>query len=269
MVNCLVCCLCFIIFLADRGLGFNDCNTSTCGSFGPPVRFPFRIRGKQPLHCGYPQSEFYLSCSEKNDTVLQLPNSWKLFIQKIDYKSQVIYAKDSGGCLFRRLISNLSLSVSPFELMNTRENITLFKCPSRKIEGWSDYAFQIPFLYQIPCLSDLHYDFLGGSRYCSIDDPDLLSCTIIHYYPEVAGRSMDNVEYRESILGLNWSNPLLILNWTNPTCKSCEARGKYCRLKMSTIASEMECYGSLKPSKGTYDGFCWEIYSHSSSLLIF
>ncbi|OAY37640.1 rust resistance kinase Lr10 [Manihot esculenta] len=214
MVSCLVCCLCFIIFLADRGLGFNDCNTSTCGSFGPPVRFPFRIRGKQPRHCGYPQSEFHLSCSEKNDTVLQLPNSWKLFILEIDYKSQVIYAKDSGGCHFRRLISNLSLSVSPFELMNTRENITLFKCPSRKIQGWS-YSVR-----QIPCLSDLHYDFLGASSYYLIENPDLLSCTKIHDYPEVA--LMDNLENWE---GRNWSNPLLGLSWINPTCKSCEAKG--------------------------------------------
>lgn len=147
--------------------------------------------------------------------------------------------------------------------MNTRDDFTLFKCPSRKIEGWSRSV------YQIPCLSDPHYDFLATSIDCSIDDPDLLSCTKIHYYLEVALWSMDNVEYRESILGLNCSNPLLGLSWINPTCKSCEAKGKYCRLKMSTIASEMECYGSLKPSKGAYDGFCWEIYSHSSSLLIF
>ncbi|KAF2322186.1 hypothetical protein GH714_008313 [Hevea brasiliensis] len=164
----------------DDGLGFNDCNTSSCGSFGPPVRFPFRIRGKQPLHCGYPQPGFHLSCSEKNDTVLELPNSWKLFVQEIDYKSQVIYANDSGGCLPRRLILNLNASVSPFELMNERWNITLFKCPSRKLDVWINY------IWRIPCLSGLHYDVVAIVSYVGIYDANLLYCTKIHDYSEVA-----------------------------------------------------------------------------------
>ncbi|KAJ9178623.1 hypothetical protein P3X46_010492 [Hevea brasiliensis] len=233
MANCLLCYLFFIILLVDHGLGFNECNISRCGSFGPPVRFPFRIRGKQPPHCGYPQPGFHLSCSENNETVLELPNSWKLFVQEIDYKSQVIYAKDSGGCLPRRLILNLNLSVSPFEIMNRKKNITLFKCPSRKMKDLFNN------IWQIPCLSDLHYDVLAILSDWSIVDPDIVYCTKIHDYSEVA--SIDSVEYQEYIL---------LLNWYNPTCKFCEAKGKYCRLKMNTIDSETECYGSIKPTKG-------------------
>ncbi|KAJ9178392.1 hypothetical protein P3X46_010279 [Hevea brasiliensis] len=93
MVNCLLCYLWFIILIVDHGLGFNDCNTSSCANFGPPVRFPFQIRGKHPNHCGYSQPGFYLSCSEKNETVLELPNSWKLFVHEIDYKSQCFMQK--------------------------------------------------------------------------------------------------------------------------------------------------------------------------------
>ncbi|KAF2322179.1 hypothetical protein GH714_008232 [Hevea brasiliensis] len=237
--NCLLCYLFFIILLVDHGLGFSECNTSRCGSFGPPVRFPFRIRGKQPLHCGYPQPGFHLSCSENNETVLELPNSWKLFVQEIDYKSQVIHANDSGGCLPRRLILNLNLSVSPFEIMNRKENITLFKCPSRKMKDLFNN------IWQIPCLSDLHYDVLAILSDWSIVDPDIVYCTKIHDYSEVA--SIDSVVYQEYIL---------LLNWYNPTCKFCEAKGKYCRLKMNTIDSETECYGSIKPTKGTSVVLC-------------
>ncbi|KAF2322197.1 hypothetical protein GH714_008438 [Hevea brasiliensis] len=118
--------------------------------------------------CGYPQPGFHLSCSENNETALELPNSWKLFVQEIDNKSQVIYAKDSGGCLPRRLILNLNLSVSPFEIMNRKENITLFKCPSRKMKD----SFNN--IWQIPCLSDLHYDVLAILSDWSIVDPDIV-----------------------------------------------------------------------------------------------
>ncbi|KAJ9178388.1 hypothetical protein P3X46_010275 [Hevea brasiliensis] len=228
MVNCLLCYLRFIILLVDHGLGFNECNISRCGSFGPP----------QPPHCGYPQPGFHLSCSENNETVLELPNSWKLFVQEIDYKSQVIYANDSGGCLPRRLILNLNLSVSPFEIMNRKENITLFKCPSRKMKDFFNN------IWQILCLSDLHCDVLAILSDWSIVDPDIVYCTKIHDYSEVA--SIDSVVYQEYIRRLNWYNP---------PCKFCEAKGKYCRLKMNTTDSETECYGSIKPTKGASTKF--------------
>ncbi|KAF2322193.1 hypothetical protein GH714_008352 [Hevea brasiliensis] len=204
-----------------------------------PISLP--NQGQATPHCGYPQPGFHLSCSENNETVLELPNSWKLFVQEIDYKSQVIYANDSGGCLPRRLILNLNLSVSPFQIMNRKKNITLFKCPSRKMKDLFNN------IWQIPCLSDLHYDVLAILSDWSIVDPDIAYCTKIRDYSEVA--SIDGVEYQEYIL---------LLNWHNPTSKFCEAKGKYCRLKMNIIDSETECYGSIKPTKG-WDGSSYTI----------
>ncbi|KAF2322207.1 hypothetical protein GH714_008631 [Hevea brasiliensis] len=90
-----------LIVLVDDGLGIfeNECKESKCGSHGPAVRFPFRIKGHQPDHCGYPEDGFHLSCSERKETVLELPNSVKLSINKIDYFSQVISASDPQGAL--------------------------------------------------------------------------------------------------------------------------------------------------------------------------
>jgi hypothetical protein len=76
------------------------CNESRCGHHGPPIRFPFRLNS-QPEHCGYPG--FNLSCVDTKHTVLELPISVKLFVKKIDYKSQVIHLYDQHHCLPRQL----------------------------------------------------------------------------------------------------------------------------------------------------------------------
>ncbi|RXI05145.1 hypothetical protein DVH24_006402 [Malus domestica] len=81
----------FILFTAglmiNLGACQNECTESRCGDYGPPIRFPFRLREKQPSHCGYPG--FDLSCDRSNNTVLELPVSVKFFITSINYKSQL------------------------------------------------------------------------------------------------------------------------------------------------------------------------------------
>ncbi|CAN6562009.1 unnamed protein product [Malus baccata var. baccata] len=82
----------FFILLFTAGLMINlgacqnECTESRCGDDGPPIRFPFRLREKQPSHCGYPG--FDLSCDRSNNTVLELPVSVKFFVTTINYKSQ-------------------------------------------------------------------------------------------------------------------------------------------------------------------------------------
>ncbi|KAF2322572.1 hypothetical protein GH714_019063 [Hevea brasiliensis] len=90
-----------ILVLVDHGFGFNmdECKESKCGGHGPAVRFPFRIKGQQPDSCGYPETGFDLSCSERKETVLELPTSVKLLVKKIDYVAQVIYTSDPQDCL--------------------------------------------------------------------------------------------------------------------------------------------------------------------------
>jgi hypothetical protein len=88
---------------------------SRCGGHGPAIRFPFRLNS-QPDHCGYPG--FNLSCTDTNHTVLELPISVKLFVKKIDYKSQVIQLYDPDNC-FPRQLRGLNLSSSPFQFKDS------------------------------------------------------------------------------------------------------------------------------------------------------
>ncbi|KAG6767570.1 hypothetical protein POTOM_028780 [Populus tomentosa] len=84
-----ICLFCFM-FIAELGVGLNC--TGFCGNQGLDIRFPFWFKDRQPEQCGYPG--FNLSCNERGDIVLELPAAVKLYIEKIDYKNQVIYATD-------------------------------------------------------------------------------------------------------------------------------------------------------------------------------
>ncbi|KAJ9189031.1 hypothetical protein P3X46_000373 [Hevea brasiliensis] len=188
----------------------DECKESKCGSHGPAVRFPFQIKGQRPDHCGYPETGFDLSCSERQDTVLELPNSMKLLVKKIDYVSQVIYASDPRDCLPRQL-SNMNLSASSFQ-----------RNPS--------------YQYQMPCLNAPGYQVYVFHSQVSTDDFNLLYFTKIH---DVSPFQKDMID----------GGNVLHLNWFDPSCGSCAAHGKFCRLKANSTEAETECYGKLRHIK--------------------
>jgi len=75
-----------MLVLVGHGVGLPDpCQEASCKKDGPAIRFPFRLKlkEKQPDDCGYPG--FELSCTDRRETLLQLPNSVKLYVNKIDY----------------------------------------------------------------------------------------------------------------------------------------------------------------------------------------
>ncbi len=79
----------FLALIIDLGdCQNNGCAELRCGGHGPAIRFPFRVNS-QPEHCGYPG--FSLSCTDTNDTVVELPISVKLFVKQIDYKASSIH----------------------------------------------------------------------------------------------------------------------------------------------------------------------------------
>ncbi|KAK8690227.1 hypothetical protein V6N13_088928 [Hibiscus sabdariffa] len=68
------------------------CREQRCGH-GPPIRFPFRLKGVHSHHCGY-GTGFHLSCSSTNATVMELPSSLELVVSKIDYEAQLLHLSD-------------------------------------------------------------------------------------------------------------------------------------------------------------------------------
>ncbi|KAG6655961.1 hypothetical protein CIPAW_05G252800 [Carya illinoinensis] len=102
-----------IFILPAHVQGRNECADSRCASHGPAVRSPFRLQDRHPNHCGCRRG-FLLSCTDKNQTVLHLPDSVELFVENIDYKSRRIHLYHPHRC-FLRDIPHLNLSSSPFQ----------------------------------------------------------------------------------------------------------------------------------------------------------
>ncbi|GMY20144.1 rust resistance kinase Lr10-like isoform X1 [Fagus crenata] len=144
--------LLFVLFIVHLGEGLsNGCSEELrCGKDGPAIRFPFRLKDTQPDHCGYPG--FDLSCTDQNDTVLQLPTSVKVSIKDIDYKSQLIQVSDPHNC-FPRHIRGLNLSSSPFEFNEIYPfDYFIFNCTRTSTAN-----------YLVGCLSNTRYSVYANS----------------------------------------------------------------------------------------------------------
>ncbi|KAG2709664.1 hypothetical protein I3760_05G251200 [Carya illinoinensis] len=123
-----------IFILPDHVQGRNECADSLqCASHGPTVRSPFRLQDRHPDHCGF--SGFLLSCTDKNQTVLHLPDSVELFVENIDYKSRRIQLYHPHHC-FQRDIPHLNLPSSPFQFAadNALADYAFFGCSRKKTE---------------------------------------------------------------------------------------------------------------------------------------
>ncbi|WCJ41426.1 hypothetical protein M5689_022296 [Euphorbia peplus] len=215
------------IFLSDSisCLNKDTCKESTCGHHGPAIRFPFRIIGRQPDHCGFPDVRFHLSCSDKKETILELQNSVKLLVTAINYKSQLISTTDPQGCLPKQL-RHVNLSDSPFRYPSRGLPRVLFNCTRRR----EDYEH-----FQIGCSSNpTDYQVYSADSGDSIGNPSLLYCT-----------KMFDVDPYPS--GLRGGSHVLGLRWSNPSCGSCAARNRFCRLKPNNVTKlpHTECYGNV------------------------
>lgn len=204
----------------------DPCTVTRCGFEGPDIRFPFRLKGKQPQWCAY-NSGFDLYCSETNQTVLELPFSVKVIVLVIDYKSQVITVSDPDGCL-----AHLNLSASPFRSNDYDESrgYVLFNCSGTsrgdsEFRQWGNFS----------CLNVAGYEVLALSYAEKVMDYPLLSCTRIHDYV-----SVPNSFY--------YYNDYIYLSWLKPDCRQCEEDGGQCKLRENSAEREPECFQS--PQKG-------------------
>ncbi|KAG2709622.1 hypothetical protein I3760_05G248000, partial [Carya illinoinensis] len=198
-----------------------------CGDHGPAIRFPFRLKDRQPDCRGFPG--FYLSCSDTNDTVLELPISVKLFVEKIDYKSQEIQVYHPDRCL-PKCIRRLNLSSSPFQFTVHQYEFLVdyafFNCSHTKGEKISGRS-------AISCLNDPTYSYQVHALRDDYED--------IFWLPTLPCRKMYSVR---SIPYYILHNPdgILYLNWSKPACRKCELEGKSCGyINSSSTESEIQC----------------------------
>ncbi|KAJ9164288.1 hypothetical protein P3X46_023884 [Hevea brasiliensis] len=221
-------CLILAVSCAEIAAGEDECLQTSCSKNGPIIRFPFWLKDSQPSYCGYPG--FDLSCTENQQTLLELPISVKLYVKEINYKSQVIHVYDPDRCL-PRYLTILNLSSSSFQFnQNRRWEYTFFNCTPRNIYlGYNGYS--------IPCLGNSTYQIylIYSSTY--LGEMPFSSCTKMF---DILSFPYDTVA----------QNNELLLNWSKPECANCEAQGKNCRLKSNSTSLKTECYPDFEENKG-------------------
>ncbi|KAF3965143.1 hypothetical protein CMV_010648 [Castanea mollissima] len=220
--------LLFVVFIVDLGEGYNRCPESRCRADGPAIRFPFRLKDRQPdPHCGYPGFDLY--CSHNNDTVLNLNTSVKAFVQSIDYKSRLIRVADPGNC-FPWKIPGLNSSSPTFKVKNSQDYFNyvyaLFNCTAPEIHEET--------YYRIDCLSSNSHPVYAFPSDATVDWYPIVSCTKMY---SVSVQYTDDIKF--SFLELTWSEPA--------ECGLCEGKGKKCRFKNNSTEKKTECFN---PDKG-------------------
>ncbi|KAI3812802.1 hypothetical protein L1987_17514 [Smallanthus sonchifolius] len=211
--------LLFCLFLFKSISGTNECRPASCSPTGPQVRFPFRIRGLQPRHCGFPG--FDLSCTKRNRTILHLTSSRSYIVNRISYGEQIIYI-DPEFCRPKR-IGDFSLTGTPFDFSSIR-SYTFYNCSLQK----SDLDFKFPAV-PLPCLGNVNHSVIAVRN---------------GLIPE--GETPENCQNIAVIsVPIRWYGDVkeeLELIWFTPFCRSCEIEGRRCGLKGSD--GETTCFGS-------------------------
>ncbi|KAK9059333.1 hypothetical protein SSX86_021953 [Deinandra increscens subsp. villosa] len=200
----------------------DDCTPASCSPAGPQVRFPFRLRGRQPARCGFPG--FDLTCNKRNQTLLKLPSSRSFIVKNISYASQVITV-DPDFCSPDG-VAEIKLTGTPFDF-SIVESYTFYNCSSQ-ISG---FTFQTLPMLPFPCLGSLNHSVFAV-RTVWIPFADIpASCD------EMATISVPTrrfVDIRDE----------LTLMWFTPFCRSCEADGRTCGLK--SAGGDTVCFGSSR-----------------------
>ena len=208
--------LLFVLFIVDPGEGHDGCPVLRCGD-GPDIRFPFRLKDRQPDHCGYPGFDLY--CNDKSDTVLKLPTSNITFVNSIDYESQFIRVIVSDVYCFPRHI--LNLSSSPFQFKKSLYNYSLFHCTETlETAAARNYG-------RIDCLSSSRHPVYAFRSDARVNILPILSCTKMY---NVSSVPYDIFDY------------FVQLTWSEPKCGFCERKGEKCRFKNNTKIFETECF---------------------------
>ncbi|CAL2265356.1 unnamed protein product [Prunus armeniaca] len=195
-----------VVDAVNGGVGHEDCRETRCHPYGPAIRFPFRLKGRQPIHCGF--RGFDVSCTDDNRTMLEMASSSANFrgfdVYEINYRSHTIGGRGYDGCLPRELFySNGSY---PFEFVGPA---TFFSCPPSTVrdEFCSNYSC-------LARLSPCHGNNSGNhiyaafNDYCSIDTMPLVSCIKLHNH------TSDPAYY----------DGMGILHWSIPSCEHCKGR---------------------------------------------
>nr|GEX50826.1 putative RING-H2 finger protein ATL21A [Tanacetum cinerariifolium] len=193
----------FLLSNSISGDTNDDCRPALCSPTGPQVRFPFRIRDRQPSACGFPG--FDLSCNEQNKTILHLTSSRSYIVNKISYGTQIIYI-DPEFCRSNS-IGDFNITGTPFDSRSI-QSYRFYNC------SWIQSTY---YQLHVPCLNNSVIAFRNGEipegkTPANCQDIGMISVPIPWY-----GGTIEELE----------------LMWFTPYCRSCEIEGRMCGFKGS------------------------------------
>ncbi|KAK9042609.1 hypothetical protein V6N11_017676 [Hibiscus sabdariffa] len=199
------------------------CREQRCGH-GPPIRFPFRLKGLHSHHCGY-GTGFHVSCSSTNATVIELPASLELVVSKIDYEAQLLHLSDPTTTLIQGF-PFLNLSNSPFHFGSLYSvlNYSVFNC-SRKFGmfEWEDYSLS---------LGKPGYHIVALAANGSIDrSSSLFSCRKMYNVHSVPIQILET----NHDIQLSWFSPKL-------NCRSCDEQRNLCGWEWNFTNSQLQTH---------------------------
>jgi len=245
-------CLLITVEIAETSSHDDQCKESSCdGIHGPFIRFPFRLKGRQPQWCGYNDSSWYeLYCTDTNQTVLELPFSLKTIVKTINYTSKIITVSYPEFCLHKQ-IPNFNISSSPFQFNDEfgLSQYALFNCSGTSHKNTYYRYDNILTSGNFSCLNVPGFEVIAVKSISSIILAPLLSCT----------RIQDLVLLPNSLFN---NNVDASLNWFQPDCRNCERKGGQCKANRDTSQQEFECTGIVK-------GMVSSIYFHKEIMMLY
>ena len=232
---CIIHLFCFVLLANASEFGVepdDGCEEARCGDGGPTIRFPFWLKDQQPEHCGFPG--FELSCTEDNQTMLELPHSVKLYVKDIHYIDQQIGLYDPDGCIDPRQLRIPDLTSSPFDFFGMN-SYTIFNCSTHKDSPRDPVV-------RIPCLSSTHHYQIAALW----SDDDVI------YVPQSCWKMYDLEPVPFYLNYDDHDGQYISLLWNNPKCGTCNAFGQKCTRIGNTL--ETRCLLNISEQKtGIYN----------------
>jgi hypothetical protein len=156
----------------------NAKNQRSDGIHGSFIRFPFRLKRKQPKWCGYNNSWFELYYTNTNQTVLELPFSSKTIIKTINYSNQVITVSYPEFCLHKQIPNfNISSTFQSNDDFGLGE-YALFNCSGTSHSVKNTYgSYNIIKSGNLSCLNVPGFEVIAVNSMSTLIWTALLSCT--------------------------------------------------------------------------------------------
>ncbi|KAJ7952143.1 putative Ring finger protein [Quillaja saponaria] len=228
--------LLIFLFLIDPTISNPQfCEDIYCGELR--IHFPFGLKGADPQNSAcrsYPGLE--LSCKNKSQTILTLPNSGDYVVNRIDYELQTVRINDPDNCLAKRFLKNLSLSRSPFYFDRSAYdifNITFLNCSSTEsLLPASCRSDNINDNFSVIATRTVRAASPRWSSFCKFISSALVPISNMEMWPF-----------------WNCLNEDIELSWNEPSCGRCETEGGDCGFVSST-GLRVGCFNRQKESQG-------------------